>query len=536
MAPREPTPRDPRMGTLPRPAFQGRRRALTPADLVGEGAIPILPTPGAAGIVQDLTAAPQAAAAAADGPAPVPQTVPRPEGGGALEIIRPVEPPVRMPPPLPPMHEPLAEWRAGGALFSGVLALLLLVGGLGVWGTQAELSSAVVTSGIISGENNRQVVQHPDGGVVAAILVKDGDTVKAGDVLIRLDGTRLQSELTIIEGQLREIAARQARLEAERDDTKAIAFPPDLAKLAETDPEVRRQVEGEASLFATRQDALAQQTSLLDEQNAQIGNRIDGLDAQKAALQTQIDLIDSELSDQERLLAQKLTQAARVLELQRERARMTGQMGQIAADAAELRGKLAENGIFRVQLTTKRKEEAATALRDLQFREIELKQRQLALADTLSRLDVRAPLGGVVYNSQVFAVQSVVQAAQPILYIVPQDQSLVISARIEAMNVDEIFPGQEASLRFSAFDQRKIPPVLGDVSKISADALRDEATGASFYAIEIIPRAEELAKLGKDHTLLPGMPVEVFLTTGKQTVLSYLLRPFMSFFDRAFRE
>jgi HlyD family type I secretion membrane fusion protein len=537
MAPQDVPPRAPRASAM----FQGRRRALRPADLVGEGAVPILQTEGAAeGLVTGTPAADGAPPPAADpgGPAtvaPVPQTVPRPDSGGALEVIRPVEPPIRMPPPLPPIQGPMAEWRAGGALTSGVLALVLLVGVFGIWGTQAELSSAVVTSGIISGENNRQVVQHPDGGVVGAILVKDGDTVKAGDVLIRLDGTRLQSELTIIEGQLREIAARRARLEAERDGKDAIAFPPDLVALTKTDAEAKSQIDGEETLFATRLEALAQQTSLLEEQNAQIGNRIDGLDAQKAALQTQIELMDSELADQERLLRQKLTQAARVLDLQRERARMTGQLGQIDAEAAELRGKLAENGIFRLQLTTQRQEEATTALRDLQFREIELKERQLAASETLSRLDVRAPLGGVIYNSQVFAVQSVVQAAQPILYIVPQDQSLVISARVEAMKIDEVSLGQEASLRFSGLDQRKTPPILGDVSNISADALQDEATGASYYAIEVTPRAEEIAGLG-DQTLLPGMPVEVFLTTGKQTVLAYLLRPFTAFFDKAFRE
>ncbi len=540
MAPREVTPRDPQRSTLPRASFHGRRRALRPEDLVGDGAIPVLSTEGGAETALSLAAAAQTAAAdpppaAVSGLAPVPQTVPRPDGG-ALEIIRPTEPPVRMPPPLPPMHAPLAEWHAGGALTSGILALVLLVGGLGVWGTQAQLSSAVVTSGMINVETNRQVVQHPDGGVVGAILVKDGDTVKAGDVLIRLDGTRLQSELTIVEGQLREIAARQARLEAERDDRDTITFPPALRSLIATDPEARRQIEGEGALFATRKEALAQQTSLLEEQNAQLGNRIDGLAAQKESLQEQIDLMDGELVDQERLLVQKLTQQARVLELQRERARMTGQMGQIAAETAELRGKLAENEIFRVQLKTKRQEEAVTALRDLQFRQIELIERQLALSETLSRLEVRAPVGGIIYNSQVFAEQSVLQPAQPILYIVPQDQPLVITARVNSINIDEVFVGQEASLRFSAFDQRRIPAILGEISQISADALRDETTGGNFYTIEVIPRPGEMAKLGDNHTLLPGMPVEAFLKTGEHTVLSYLLRPFMSFFDHAFRE
>jgi HlyD family type I secretion membrane fusion protein len=531
-----------------RPQISGRRRALTPEDIHAEG-IALLAPNGNTETVLNLSADSGTAQGMASDPAnppgaapvaPVPQTVPRPGSparseGGALEIVRPTEPPMRMPPPLPPAMPPMAEWRAGGALIAGVLALVLLVGGLGVWSTQAQLSSAVVTSGMINVETNRQVVQHPDGGVVGAILVKDGDTVKAGDVLIQLDGTRLQSERTIVEGQLREIAARQARLEAERDGKDSIVFPQDLQTLAKTDAETRRQIDGEDALFAARMDALGQQTSLLDEQNAQIGNRIEGLDAQMASLISQIALMDSELEDQQRLLAQKLTQSARVLELQRERARMTGQMGQLKAETAELRGKLAENGIIRLQLATQRQEEAVTALRDLQFRQIELVERQLSLSETLSRLDVRAPVDGVVYNSQIFAVQSVVQAAQPILYIVPQDQPLVISARVNAINIDEVFVGQEASLKFSAFDQRKIPDILGEVAQISADALRDEATGANYYTIEVTPRPGEMTKLG-DHTLLPGMPVEAFLKTGEHTVLSYLLRPFMSFFDRAFRE
>lgn len=530
----------------PRASMLGRRRALGPEDILAEG-MPVLPANGGAETVLNLAAEASAAdipaavpsePAAVSAAAPVPQSVPRPGGrseGGALEVVRQAEPPMRMPPPMPPANLPLPEWRAGGALMAGFVALVLLIGGLGVWSTQASLSSAVVTSGMINVETNRQVVQHPDGGVVGAILVKDGDTVKAGDVLIRLDGTRLQSERTIVEGQLREIAARQARLEAERDGKDAITFPPDLQVLAGTDPETLRQIDGEDALFAARQEALGQQTALLDEQNAQIGNRIDGLDAQTASLTAQITLMDSELVDQERLLAQKLTQSARVLELQRERARMTGQMGQLKADTAELRGKLAENGIIRLQLTTQRQEEAVTALRDLQFRQIELVERQLALSETLSRLDVRAPLGGIVYNSQVFAVQSVVQAAAPILYIVPQDQPLVISARVNSINIDEVFVGQEASLQFSAFDQRRMPPILGEVSEIAADALRDEATGANYYTIEVVPRPGEMAKLGA-HTLLPGMPVEAFLKTGEQTVLSYLVHPFMAFFDRAFRE
>ncbi|HMO70058.1 MAG TPA: HlyD family type I secretion periplasmic adaptor subunit [Paracoccaceae bacterium] len=428
---------------------------------------------------------------------------------------------------------PPAEWSARGALSSGIAALVLLVGGLGFWGSQAEISGAVLASGMIQVESNRQVIQHPDGGVVAAILVKEGDTVAPGDVLIRLDGSRIQSELAIVEGQLREIAARQARLEAERDAAGEIVFPAEL--LATATPEMRRQVEGEQALFAARNEALAQQEALLAEQNAQIGNRIAGTEAQIEALRTQGGLIGRELEDQQRLYDQRLAPAGRLLELQREEAGIRGQIGRLEAEIAELRGQSAANGIQLVQLKTQRREEAVATLRDLQFREVELAERRLVLTETLSRLEVRAPVGGIVYNSQIFALQSVVQPAQAIMFIVPQDQPMVIQARIEAISIDEVRPGQEASLRFAAFDQRRVPELFGAVTRIAADVSQDEATGMHYYAVEVAPWPEELDKLG-DHVLLPGMPVEIFLKTGDRTALAYLVQPLTAFFDRAFRE
>jgi HlyD family secretion protein len=432
-------------------------------------------------------------------------------------------------------QENTPKWPATKPVLAGVLALIVLVGGLGVWSVTARISGAVVTAGTVKVESNRQVVQHPDGGVVGEILVDESDTVAKGDVLIRLDGRKQRSELAIVEGQLREIAARKARLVAERDGAETILFSDRLLADATTSPEIAAMVKGERTLFEARRDSLRQEARLLREQNKQIDQRITGIDAQLRALETQADLVGEELRDQQRLLANQLTQVARVNELKREEANLLGQIGRLEAQMAELRGQAASNDISLLQLETRRREEAVSTLRDLQFREIELAERKLDLEDTLSRLDIRAPVGGLVYNLQVFAEQSVVRPADPLLYIIPQDQALVVAARVEALNVNDIYVGQQAALRFPGFDQKTTPELFGQVTKVSADVVQDEATGMTYYAAEIMPHDMELAKLG-DERLLPGMPVEAFIQTGERSPIAYLAEPMLGFFNRAFRE
>jgi HlyD family secretion protein len=432
-------------------------------------------------------------------------------------------------------QESTPKWAATKPVLAGVLALIVLVGGLGVWSVMARISGAVVTSGTVTVESNRQVVQHPDGGVVGEILVDESDTVVKGDVLIRLDGRKQRSELAIVEGQLREIAARKARLVAERDGADTISYSDQLLTDAATSPEVAAMVKGERTLFEARRDSLRQEASLLREQNKQIDQRIAGIDAQLRALETQADLVGEELRDQQRLLANQLTQVARVNELKREEANLLGQIGRLEAQMAELRGQAASNDISLLQLDTRRREEAVSTLRDLQFREIELAERKLDLEDTLSRLDIRAPVSGLVYNLQVFAEQSVVRPADPLLYIIPQDQALVVAARVESLNVNDIYVGQQAALRFPGFDQKKTPELFGQVTKVSADVVQDEATGMNYYAAEIMPYETELTKLG-DERLLPGMPVEAFIQTGERSPIAYLAEPMLGFFNRAFRE
>jgi HlyD family type I secretion membrane fusion protein len=431
-------------------------------------------------------------------------------------------------------QQPKDTWRAWIPLSIGFAALVVLVGVLGVWGVTARISGAVIASGMIQVENNRQVVQHPQGGVVGEILAKDGDSVAAGDVVMRLDDNLLRSELAIVEGQLFEIKARQARLVAERDDLASIEVPQALIDAALEAPEVDMMIDGQRSLFFARKESMRREADQIAEQIAQAHNQIEGTEAQLAALVTQQDLITTELEDAQSLLAKGLAQASRVSSLQREQARLLGEIGNLQATVAQLRGQIAALDIQKLKLATIRREEANTTLSDLQYREIELAERRLSLRETLSRMEIRSPVSGLVYDSQIFALQAVVSPAAPIMYVIPQDQPLVVSARIDSINIDQVQIGQEASLRFVAFEQRTTPELFGQVSRISADVFTDEVTGQSFYRAELLPNENELEKLN-GQKLLPGMPVEAFIRTAERSPISYLAKPLTDYFNKAFR-
>ncbi|MEM6617995.1 MAG: HlyD family type I secretion periplasmic adaptor subunit [Pseudomonadota bacterium] len=427
------------------------------------------------------------------------------------------------------------KWSAKRPMFFGMAAVGVLFGVLGIWGNFATISGAIIASGMIQVETLRQVVQHPQGGVVGAINVKEGDVVSAGDVLIRFDDKLLRSELSTVEGQLDEIMARRARLQAERDGDDTLAFDPELWERAKTNQEIADLIAGQTRLFEARRDSLDQQVEQLTERKQQVRLQIGGVQAQLASSQLQVELIEKELDDQRSLLARELTQASRVLALEREAARLNGSIGELEAAAARGGAQIAETDLQITQLTSRRREEAITTLRDLNYSEIEMRERRLSLTETLSRMDVRAPMGGRVHGLTVHALRSVVRAADPILYVVPQDSPFVISSRIEAIHVDQVHPGQEASLRFSTFDQRTTPEIFGKVTKVSADVFQDEVTGISYYSAEILPDEGELERLGEVE-LLPGMPVEAFIKTEDRSPLSYLTKPMMDYFNRALRE
>jgi len=426
-------------------------------------------------------------------------------------------------------------WGIKLPAYVGFIALLILVGGLGVWAVQTRLAGAVVSTGVIEVRSNRQVVEHPDGGVVGEIFVRDGDVVATGDLLLRLDDTFLSSEKTIVEAQLFELLARRARLEAERDNANSEELASRLFEVQQEyaiDPDL---IEGQQRLFDARINTMAQQTEQLGKQLVQIESEIDGTEAQLVSLRRQVELIREELEDQQSLLELGLTQVSRVLALQREEASLTGGIGRLEAAVARLTGQISATEIQILELTATRREEAITTLRDVQSQIAELAERRLSLTENLSRLDIRAPVAGTVYGNQVFALQSVIQPAEPMMYVVPQDTPLLVAARVDAIHVDQLHVGQAVTLRFPAFNQRETPELDGHVINVSADTFTDEQTGLTFYRAELVPDEGQVDRLN-GQALLPGMPVEAMIKTDERTPLSFLIKPMADYFNRAFRE
>ncbi|MDT8328729.1 MAG: HlyD family type I secretion periplasmic adaptor subunit [Roseovarius sp.] len=428
-----------------------------------------------------------------------------------------------------------AAWSARTPVLIGLIGLILLVGGFGTWASLTKISGAIIASGRIEVDQNRQVVQHPDGGVVAAINVQEGDAVTEGQVLLQLDPTQLQSTLAITENQLAELVARRGRLEAERDGRSDIRFDPLLAELAQRLPDVVGLMAGQENLLRARAETAVAEIDQLQKRRGQIANQIEGIAAQQVALARQLELIEQELRDQQSLLDRGLAQAGRVLALQREQARLTGSVGDLTAQKAQAGGRITEIDLQILKLGSDRREQAITNLRDLQFRELELREQRRALIEQMSRLDVTAPVAGVIYDLSVFALRSVLRPADPVLFIVPQDRPLVINAHVDAIHVDKLYVGQAVTLRFTALDQRRTPELIGRVTRISADAFQDEATRASYYRAEIVLEDSEKARLPEGTTLIPGMPVETFIRTEDRTPIAYLLKPFTDYLSKAFR-
>jgi HlyD family secretion protein len=397
------------------------------------------------------------------------------------------------------------------------------------------ISGAVITSGQIEVEQNRQVVQHADGGVVQEVATTEGATVAAGDILLRLDGTLLRGELAQIESQYFEVLARRGRLEAERDGAATIEFRPELVEKAAADPQVEELMTGQMRLFEARRETLSKQLEQLSKRQAQTEQLIIGIDAQRVALERQQALIAEELASQQELLDKGLAQVSRVLALQREEARLAGQVGELTASRAQAAERITETEIEALRLSAARREEASTQLRDIGVNELQLLERRRALLERIERLEIRAPVSGIVLGLAVTTPRAVIRAADPILYLIPQDRPLVIAARVPTIHIDQVRPGQEAKLLFSAFSMRTTPELQGRVTVVSPDVFTDQATQMPYYRAEIVLEPGELEKLG-DVVLLPGMPVDAFIRTDDRTPLTYLVKPLTDYFNRAFRE
>lgn len=431
--------------------------------------------------------------------------------------------------------EPETSWNMRRFLVGGYVVIFVLVFGIGAWAAVARISGAVVVPGTLEVEGNRQVVVHPDGGVIKTIAARNGDNVKAGDVLVSLEGDSIISELGIVEGQWFEILARKGRLAAERDGQTEITFDPELTMREASSPVISGLMAAQRQQFEARIKLQEEESGQLKERQTQIANQIDGLVAVKEATGRQVDMLNREITGQETLLKQGLTEISKVLALQRAQAELQGTYGQVEASMAENRGRIAEIEINLVQLDSKTREEAISELRDLEFREIELRERRTNLKERVGKLELRAPVSGIIYNSNADTVRGVIRAAEPVMYIVPKDSPLIVRGHIQPTNIDQILIGQKATLRFSAFDARTTPEVTGHILSLSADAIEDKQRGTRYYTADIQIDEDGRDKLS-NRKLLPGMPVEAFIGTDERSPLSYFLKPFTDYFSRAFQE
>jgi HlyD family secretion protein len=411
-------------------------------------------------------------------------------------------------------------------------AVVVLAGGVGVLGAKTELSGAVVAAGSLVVESNVKKVQHPVGGTVGELLVKEGSHVSAGDILVRLDETVAKANLATITKSLWELSARGARLEAERDGASEVLFPDDLLAAA-SDPTIDHIVTGERKLFTLRREALLGQKAQLHERVAQLNDEIKGLTEQTEAKGEEIRLVQEELGGVRDLWDKKLVPITRLTALERDAARLKGERGQLVASTAQTKGKISEIEVQTLQIDQKLRSDVAKELADIRAKSAELEERRVAAEDLLQKLDVRSPQNGIVQDLSVHARGSVVGAGEQIMLIVPQADALVVEVRISPQDIDQVQLDQAATLRFPNFNQRTTPELSGTVIRIAADVTKDEKTGSTYYLARIKMSGD---RLEADMKFVPGMPVDVFIRTRDRTLLSYLVKPLVDQAARAFRE
>ena len=417
---------------------------------------------------------------------------------------------------------------------AGLAVFVLLAGGVGGWAGTTALSGALIASGKVVVDSNVKKVQHPTGGVVGELRVRDGSRVKSGDVVMRLDETITRANLAIITKSLDELWARKTRLASERDGRDAILFPASLLNRRD-DPDVVQIIDSERKLFDLRQTARSGQKAQLRQQIEQLNQEIVGMTAQQQAKKKETELITRELDGVRDLYKRNLVQLTRLTQLEREAARIEGEQSQLVASVAQTKGKIAEIELKIIQIDQDLSSEVAKEMREIDGKIGEFVERKVTAEDQLQRVDIRAPQAGTVFQLSVHTVGGVIQPGETIMLIVPDADSLTVEAKVNPQDIEQVQLHQKALLRFSAFNAATTPQIDGMVSMISADITSEERTGQSYYTVRISIPPEELVRLG-NVKLVPGMPVECFIQTGERTVISYLLKPLRDQLMRTFRE
>ena len=418
-------------------------------------------------------------------------------------------------------------------IVAGLLVVLVLFGGLVGWSIAAKIDGAVIAPGTIIVESNRKSVQHLDGGVIRAIFVREGDVVSAGDVLIRLDDTIERAGLAIVTDQLHELMARRARLRAEIDGADEIAFDAELLALDADGP--NGILEGQHELFAAGRAAREGQQRIFEQRIANFRDQIDGLMEQSAARSRQIELARQELAGVERLHRNGHAPLTRVLELKRLINQIEASRAEHATDIARATNAIGEVGLQQIQVRQDFRERVTEELRDVQARIQGLIERMVAAELRLARTEIIAPQSGTILALSAHTVGGVIQPGETIMQIVPGDDDLVLQAQVQPQDVDKVRAGQSSRIRLSAFDQQSTPEIFGTLESVSADQVEDPRLREPVFVARIRIDDAELDRLG-DLQLVPGMPAEVFIQTGERLAISYLLKPVLETFARAFKD
>jgi HlyD family type I secretion membrane fusion protein len=422
----------------------------------------------------------------------------------------------------------------GREIIAGLGIVGAFLTGLAGWAAFAPLESAAIAPGVVSVDGYRKTVQHLEGGIVGEILVREGDSVEAGQVLIRIDDTTPRASLDLLRGRWMVASALEARLKAERDGLAKTRFPDSLVAQRD-EPKARQILEGQTNIFEARREALTSQTAILKQRVAQYREEIIGIEGQIQAETEQLELVQEELDDVRKLYEKGFARKPKLLQLQRRAAEIEGSRNLHQAQIARARQSIAESRMRASDLETTRLNQVVEELRKVQADLYDLYERLRAAEDVLARTGIRAPLAGTVVDLRVHTAGGVVAAGAPLLDIVPSDNRLVVEAKVDPKDIDVVRRGLEAQVRFTAFNQRHRAPAEGRLTSVSADLLSDEASGEQYYLARV-----ELAEVQVASTdvaeLYPGMQAEVMIVTGARSALDYLLEPLLRSLDRAFRE
>lgn len=416
----------------------------------------------------------------------------------------------------------------------GMIILLIAFGGFGTWALTASLAIAVVAPGNVSTESFKRSVQHLEGGIVQDILVEDGDRVEAGDPLIILSDTQARSQLDIARSQYFINRAMEVRLLAEQEGSDFLVFPENL--LESDSDRVQQVLAVQQSLFLARRESLQGALDSLAEQSAQMRGQIDGLTSQIDINTRRVSSLRAEAEDFRSLYREGLGDNQRLRELERQVLEYQGRIAQYRSEIASLKSQISEN---KLQMEVRRQEfqsEVGEMLRESQSQIAEAEEQITSLRDQVERTTIKAPVSGTVVGSQVHTEGAVVRAGDTIMDVVPSSEGFVVEARVPTRDIDNIYRGQLAEIRFSAFNQRLTNQVEGEVIHVSADSFEDEATGERYYKARVRVTEAGEQDMTEQMQLLSGMPAEVMIRTGERTFGSYIAKPITDMLARAMRE